>query len=793
MLAKSIFILLLLSWTTKLLINAQFGLCEQDATQNCTCSNDDTNLDCSSYKYGLNSKLEIFNEKKLTKADFSSNLITEIKTSVDVFNLKILNLSNNKIKSLSYNDGFEYLIDLRELNLANNNIDTIDTYTFDHLHQVTHLNLSNSGSFRLTNHLCSLTSLRSLDLSYLDLSELDLSCWESNAHQKMNGLIEELYLKNSKNTFKNSWFQHIGTSLKYLDLTNTNLITIFPAIFEHRSLHTLILSNNQNLNQTQLSEVLATTNLSRIDIAQINASLNNLNLKNIFQNLPSTLTYIDISSNQFTDYDINEIIIDVITKLNTFIGANNQFISSLEINSTNKDYLVSKTKLEVLNLSENKLNSTILNYIQYISTMKVLDLNNNSISLIAEEFITNKIVSLFSKMENLTDINLSNNRFVQFITYFNESSSKINTFDLSHNRLQKFYILSTNIINDSIFPMNLRPLNNQSFDDFDVDDSSVSSVLDFSDSKRFLNMGLLDLSSNSFTELNFRKQFKSIKTLNRLDASFNSRLKNINYLSYNSKQIQDLGNNLNKYGNNMEWNQMITDNGNKFLLINELDFENCQVNELPSLEYTCVNKISFAGNKLNGSVLLKSSAFSLNFLKYINLMNNDINNLVISVVKNKDTLGNYKLNSNLTYIDAKINKNYECDCRALKELETSENVRVMSDCDAINDCASLNILSDNSNTGIISNRRLTFLIVLICAIIVVLAILIVYSLFSDIRNLSWTTIGSVVLCCKLKFAHKNDDSNEENEGSGLGRLRSRVPYVRLSRPNDNDNLEIGGF
>ena len=175
-------------------------------------------------------------------------------------------------------------------------------------------------------------------------------------------------------------------------------------------------------------------------------------------------------------------------------------------------------------------------------------------------------------------------------------------------------------------------------------------------------------------------------------------------------------------------------------------------------------------------------------------MKNNINNFIVSVVKNKDILeSNYKLNSSLTYIDAKLNKDFECDCNALKELETTENVRVMSDCDGTNDCANSNILKDNSNIGLFSNRRVTFLVIIICAIIVVLAILIVYSLFSDIRNLSWATIGNVLLCCKLKFARQNDNSNEESEGSSLGRLRSRVPYVRLSKPNENDNLEIEGF
>lgn len=794
MLAKSIFILLLLFWTTttSLLINAQIELlCEQVSTLNCECNNGNTNIDCSSNKYGQNSKLEIFNEEKLTQADFSSNLISEIKTSSDVFNLKILNLRNNKIKSLSYENQFEHLINLLELNLANNYIETIDIHTFEHLQHLAHLNLSNSGSFRLTTHLCSLTSLKSLDLSYLDLSELDLSCWDNNAHQQMNGLIEELYLKNSKNAFKNSWFQYIGTSLKYLDLTNTSLVTIFPGIFQHQSLSTLILSNNQNLNQTQLSQVLTNTSLTRIDIAQINATSTSLNLKTLIQNKPSTLTYIDISSNSFTDYDINEVIVDVITKLNTFIGTNNQFISSLEFNATLNNFLESNTKLQVLNLSGNKLNSTILNYIQYIRTLNVLDLSNNSISLPAEDFITNKIVSLFSRMPNLTDVNLSNNRLIRFITYFNESSLNIKTFDISHNKLEKFYILSKNIISESTFPINLRPLNNQSLDDFDVDDSSETTVHDFSDTNRFINMGLLDLSSNSFAELNFRKQFKSIKNINRLDASFNSKLKNIGILSYKSIEINNLFSN---NTNNKPLDQLITDNGNKLLLINELDLENCQINEIPSFEYTIFNKISLAGNNLNGTFIIKLSLFSINFLKYINLMKNNINNFIVSVVKNREILeGHYKLNSSLTYIDAKLNKDFECDCSALKELETTENLRVMSDCDETNDCANSNILNDNSNSGIFSNRRVTFLVIIICAIIIVLAILIVYSLFSDIRNLRWITIGNVLLCCKLKFARQNDNSNEESEGSSLGRLRSRVPYVRLSRPNENDNLEIEGF
>ena len=791
MLAIFIFIFLIMSTT----INARLELCNQDSTQNCSCSSDYTKIDCSMFKYGENTKLEIFEEQRLTIAYFSSNSITDLTLSADLKNLKVLDLSNNKLKSLSYIHQFEHLTDLRELNLANNQIETIDAHTFEHLQNLENLNLSNSGSFRLTTHLCPLISLRGLDLSNLDLSDLDLSCWGNLPNQKINSLIEELYLKNSKNAFKTSWFRNIHTNLKILDLTNTNLVSMDSAILLHKSLHTLILSNNENINKTQVLQFIEELNLKRIDIARINASADNLDLKYIIQKKPQNLNYIDVSSNRYIDFDIDTIIIDIITNFQTFIGSKNQFISYEELNNTNKALLEStSTRLEVLNLSGNKLNSSLLYYIQFIESLRVLDLSNNLISLVSEEFISDDMVSLFSKMANLTDVNLSHNKLLRFITYFNESTKLINSFDLSHNLLDNFYILSSSIVREPTFPINLRPLNNQSNDNFDVDENTVDN--DNADVDRFLNMNLLDLSSNAFTELNFKRQFKSVKNLKRLDASFNSKLKSINYLSYNGLLIKNIKNSIKEESSNIEWNQLITDNHNKFFHINELDLENCRIDELPSLEYVTINKISFANNQLKGNLIIKLTKFSSNFLKYLNLMNNDINSTVISVLKNDEILG--ITNSNLTYIDVKLNKNFDCDCKAFRELEVMENIVIMSDCDQTDDCASLNSLGGSSNNaglfGITSNKRITFLIVIICAIITILIVLIVYSVFSDIRNLSWTNMGSVLLCCKLKFARLSD-SNDDNDtnGAGGGRTRSRVPYVRLSRPSDEDNIEIEGF
>ena len=773
------------------LVNSQQDLCNQEA---CMCSDGFTKIDCVS-KFGNLSVLEIKSEQNILKADFRSNFITDLIINTDI-RLQILYLNNNKLKSLSYEHEFEHLTSLIELDVSNNQIETIDEHAFDHLHRLSYLNLGNSGSFRLTNHLCPLTSLKRLDLSSLDLVQLQLNCWANNTqNQVIQIFIEELYLKNSKNVFEkwSNWFQYIGKSLKVLDLTNTNLFAFDATIWSHTSLAELIVSNNQNLNKTQLYEVLVSPNvapnLTRIDMAQVNASNDNFNLKNFLQEKPNRLTYLDISSNFYIDYDIASVMINISTKLQTFIASSNQFISSMEFNQK----LEFNSKLEVLNLSKNKLNSTFLYHIKPISTLRVLDLSNNEISVLFNDLIADKLVSLFSNMPNITDINLSYNHLIQFVTYFHEDSTQINRFDLSHNSLDKFYILSLKTVDDSTFPYNLIPLgsSDKDFDDIDIEENTMDGAV--VDSSRYINMNLLDISSNRFTELNFKKQFKSIKSLNRLDASFNPVLKTITSLTYNALHVINIvNNNKQQQQNIIEWNQLVNENNNKFFCINELEFEHCQINTIPSLEYTCIKKISLANNQLKSKIFVKTSKFSLNFLKYLDLMNNNITSISLAIEDNREVLiDKYKRNTNETFIDLKMNKYYECDCQSLKNIETEENIEILTDCVFDDSCTSLNNLNGNGDSnffGTLRNRRFVFLIAIICSIIAVLAILIIYSLLSDIRNLNCATLSSVILCCKLKLASSNGDGDS---GSGS---RPRVPYVRLSRPSEEENnLEIEGF
>jgi hypothetical protein len=423
----------------------------------------------------------------------------------------------------------------------------------------------------------------------------------------------------------------------------------------------------------------------------------------------------------------------------------------------------------------------------------VLDLSKNRINLLFNDFTTNNLVSLFSGMVNISDINLSYNHLRRFITYFNVETRQINTIDLSHNLIDKFYMLSSSIVQDPIFPTNLKPLdsNNNNEDDIDIDDNDDDGAV--SDGERYLNINLLDISSNMFQELNFKKQFKTIKNLKRLDSSFNSRLVKIKYLSYNIIHVKNLINNFKKQ-NGIEWNQFINDNNNKLFCVNELNLDNCNINSLPSLEYACVKKLTMAKNSLNSNLIVRLSKFSLNFLKYLNLMDNNVTDFDFEIKENDALLlDKYSLDRNTTFIDLKQNRNLNCDCDLIQAIDDSnENIRLLTDCNFNSSCPSLDTNGSNTSSGM--NKRIVFLVAIICAIIGILAVLIIYSLFSDIRNLNLNTLGSVLLCCKIKFARSADANDNNDGGSSSGRARSRVPYVRLSRPSDEDNnLEIGGF
>lgn len=822
------------------------NICKQNVY--CYCSSDSKTFNCSTNKLGNKQIIELNDEKQLEIIDLGVNKIEEVMIKQDL-NIKRLYLNDNKIKSIKHDKQFEYLKKLNELCLANNELQTIDLHTFDDLLELTYLNLSNAFSKSLANdeilntHLCPLIKLKVLDLSGLNLNKLQLDCWKSTQNSVKTINLEELYLKNAKNIHNSwsNWFDYIGNSLKVLDLTNTNLIEFNANVFQHVNLQTLIVSYNKNLNKQKLLAQLTVTdknsssnsssnsfnNLANIILAGINATSETFNLATFLKTKSNNIVSIDISDNMYNN-DLNDgLIVDIMLKLKSFKANNNQFKSVLELNKNiNASNLLKNTsssdlmRLEELYISNNLIDSLLLPYIQYAIKLRVIDLSKNDIRLEMREYTLDKMILLFNNMPNITDINLSYNRFRRFITYFSNRNRTLN-INLAHNNLNQFVILPKYLVEDAEFPSNIKLDSNENVELNlkSIDDETMQFT------ERYLNINQLDLSSNLFQTFNISHCLQSVKQLNILDLSLNTDLNKLDSLSYLSDVAlqmyfrKELKEEIKINDKPIEWNQNLNNANdqtanaynyklinNNLFCINEVYFDNCKLDKLPSLEYSCIKKLSVYNNMLNNELELLISKFSLNYLKMLNLHNNNVTKLMFEIRQN-DYLINKKdnLNTDLTFIDLKMNKYFECNCDLIKNIDNSlERLHLLTDCllnkDKCNDTSNFdninnpNGVDNNGKTSTKLSKKIIFFIAIICTIIGVVGLLILYSIFSDIRNLS---VHNLFNCCKIKLFGRQYNlasSHENGSNNGDGNNRANVPYVRLTGSNDDDNnLEFGNY
>ncbi|GMH14534.1 hypothetical protein Nepgr_016375 [Nepenthes gracilis] len=274
-------------------------------------------------------------------------------------------------------------------------------------------------------------------------------------------IIREIHL--SGNQFTGELPSMIDISklsqLTVLDLSGNLLDGEVPSwLFNLPSLNKLYLDNNQFSNQQRVIEDVASnsslTNLSSLMVL----SLSYCNFSgplpawiwNIIQEIRLSGNRftgelpprVDISKlSQLTVLDLSENLLDgevpswlfSLPSLNTLYLANNQFSGQLDViedvasNNT--------TMLEYIDLSGNKIQGSIPNSIFELVSLETLKLSSNNLSGIIE-------LDMFCKLENLTELDMSNNG----LTLLTKSNGAINSNVAACRRLTTLLCSPCNII-----------------------------------------------------------------------------------------------------------------------------------------------------------------------------------------------------------------------------------------------------------------------------------------------------------------------------------------------------------
>ena len=250
-------------------------------------------------------------------------------------------------KGISYLRGIECFINLKKLDLSNNNIE--DLAPLSQLENIEYLNLNSNSNIELVS-LNAISNYKNIRELYLEFNPGLLNITDSE------GIIIDLNYENID----------IITSLKtltVLDISNTG-ITNIDWISELNNLKSLFLDNNSSIKDFSILENL--TNIEKLKLGGL--EINNLEILENFKNLKEL----------------------------ELIGNNIEDISSLE-------NLKELTKLE---LGSNNIEN--INVIRHLNKLKYLDLSDNNISNIdsLENFTYFDYLSLQNnRIKDITPLN----------------------------------------------------------------------------------------------------------------------------------------------------------------------------------------------------------------------------------------------------------------------------------------------------------------------------------------------------------------------------------------------------
>lgn len=372
---------------------------------------------------------------KLLELNLANNGMTFIadRALEGLVSLSVINLAENRLNNLPP-ELFAEAKNVKEINLSNNTLNVLAPGIFNDLHQLLSLDLShNQLSSEWINGLTfkGLDRLVVLDLSYNHINRLDSGTFKS--------------LKN----------------LQSLRLQENQLSALPDNMFlELNKLTTLTLSNNllRRIDATTFSGLtsLAILSLDYNQIAEIhdeafghlNSSLQDLHLNgNKLLRVPIALSSVP----QLKTLDLGENHISVIenTSFTTMVDLYGLRLIENNIEHITRETFRKLTSLQILNLSRNKIRSVEADAFENNQNLRAIRLDGNYLR---------EITGLFSKLQNLVWLNISDNQLEVFDyafiptslhwldihanqiaelgNYFEiESQLSLSTFDASGNRL----------------------------------------------------------------------------------------------------------------------------------------------------------------------------------------------------------------------------------------------------------------------------------------------------------------------------------------------------------------------
>ena len=368
---------------------------------------------------GLYAKsLENFTFKRLNRIEILSLQFCSIeKIEPNAFDglhnsLKELYLDGNQLQFIPtdalLNGAFKQL---KVLSISQNNIKTIGLDSFGFI---------NFGLQLQNNQNQPLSTLNKLDLSYNGLKQID-----SMAFNNFNSSLETLLLQNNEINSYNLKFMRQLTTLKDLNL-DFNLITKF-------SLN--LFSNSQKLQYLSLQGNSISFDLSDgTDASTIFDGLTGLQRLNLARNgLKHVPNRLFLPMKQLKSLILDKNLIDNLNEL-TFEGLFHSLMNiSMQYTKFKSKNLISlkhMERLERVKLGFNDLDTLDWSILDKMSsTLSNLDLQNNKI----EQIILNANNNL--KMENLQDLDLSNNKLCNLGITLLEKTPKLKNLGLSQNPL----------------------------------------------------------------------------------------------------------------------------------------------------------------------------------------------------------------------------------------------------------------------------------------------------------------------------------------------------------------------
>lgn len=351
-----------------------------------------------------------YDQSYMSLFSFANNNLKKLPTSMDILSkfqrLRELDLSNNQIvEPMLHRIHFKSLKNLLELNLSwNKGIGGVSPSIFKDI-SLQKLNMSNV-KLKILNKLgCS--SLKNIDFSYNEISTVPSDVFES-----LNNL--EILNLGQNNIFylDNVVFKDLG-SLKELYLDFNSIHQLHTKIFEN-----LVNLRVLNLSYNFLKSINGLENLKNLN--SLHLQHNQLEIIPSGRFLSNSLHFLDISGNTLLFIGRNTF--ENLSNL-TEIDLSNTSTSNL-IDFDDKSFLPLKS-LKTLIMKFNNILS--LDQLYLPPTLEHLDLQGNAISTIKNEHLEN--------LSKLQELNLVNNRIENFEKDLFRKFSNIIKIDLDGNKI----------------------------------------------------------------------------------------------------------------------------------------------------------------------------------------------------------------------------------------------------------------------------------------------------------------------------------------------------------------------